>query len=142
MAEQMMTAAEIAAEIERRENSPTLEQLKAAQAFHEFTASNPDWVECSENVDTLLTWMRKYAIRPSVGNYEQAFAACQAASLFIDEGESEDVPPEPEITLTLAELDAMPSDLYKQKLHDPKFAAAVEKLLETSRKARPQPIRR
>lgn len=127
MAERM-TAAEISAEIERRENSPSLEQLKAAQAFHEFVLSNPSFYDCSENVDTLLTWMRKYAILPSLEHYEQAFAACQAAGLLITEGESEDAPPEPQ--LNLADIEKLSADDYRRRmLREPGFAEKVEALL-------------
>lgn len=41
-------------------------------------------------------------------------------------------------TLSLAEIERMPSDLYKKKLSDPQFAAAVNKLYESSAK---RPVR-
>jgi hypothetical protein len=115
-------------------------QLEARVNAMEFIETHPEFVAVSENIQVVVDWLIAHELEPSVVNFEIAAAAMDAAGLLITEGESQDVPPAP--TITLADIEKMPSDLYKHKLRDPKFAAEVEKLLEAASKARPQPIRR
>jgi hypothetical protein len=132
-----MTQEEIAAEINRLENQPTLKQLKEAQAFHKFVTSNPGFYDCSENVMTVCGWANKNGLpKSSVESYDIAFAACRAAGLLLSRGESEDAPPEPP-SLTLADIERMPSDEYKRRLADPNFCALVNRL-EAARPVRPR----
>ena len=116
-----------------------LAQIGARRAAQDFMDNCPAFYPSEINLEIVCDWLVKNGLPPETNNFTLAFTALSTAHLLED---APDVPaPKPGSleTLTLADVERMPSDAYRRRLQqEPGFAEKVETLLTAASRPRIQ----
>ena len=65
-------------------NTFTLQQLTAKSNYDTFEKSAADFYPCAENKQTLIDWMVKTGLQPSIANFQKAQSTLSKAGLLVD----------------------------------------------------------
>lgn len=57
--------------------------LKAQREADKFTAKNPEYIGCPENVQALTNWMLRYDLAPVAENFQKAYDTLRSADLLV-----------------------------------------------------------